>query len=390
MNQFTFQVPSRIIAGPGTVDGVGEESRRFRTKKALVVTDEFMVKENIAGRVTGSLKSKGLEHVIYDGVNTEPSLEIVSDGISMYKKNQCDFVVAVGGGSPIDAAKAIAVMVNNVGLITDYRGLDNIPLPAVPLLCVPTTAGTGSEATRFTIISDTDREEKILVGSPHLVPLAAVVDPVLTLTLPRSLTAATGLDALTHAIEAYVSTRAQPMSDIYALAAVELIYKNLGQAWANGNNLQARERTMLGALYAGIAFSNSSVALVHGMSRPIGANFHIAHGLSNAVLLGAVMEFSVIGNLGRYARLAEVMGESQKDMSIQDKAQCGVAAVKRLIQDVEIPSLPELGVDGKRFEALCSKMTAEALASGSPGNNPRLATREEIVGLYHRVYSSGG
>lgn len=389
MKNVTFQMPARIILGSGTVDLTGEESCRLGMKKALVVTDEVMVKEKIAARVISSLNSKGIEHVLYDGINTEPTLEFVSEGSRTYIKNSCDFVVAVGGGSPIDAAKAIAVMVNNDGVITDYRGLDNIPRPAVPLLCLPTTAGTGSEATRFTIISDTARDEKILVGSSYLVPRVALVDPDLTVTMPRSLTAATGLDALTHAIEAYVSVKAQPMSDIYALAAVELIFNNLGQAWANGNNLDAREKTMLGALYAGIAFSNSSVALVHGMSRPIGANFHLAHGLSNAVLLGVVMEFSIIGNPERYARLAGVMGEAREAMNTLGKAEAGVAAVKRLMKDIEIPSLQELGVDEKRFEALCAKMTEEAIASGSPGNNPRLATKEEIAGLYQRVYRPG-
>jgi alcohol dehydrogenase class IV len=251
---------------------------------------------------------------------------------------------------------------------------------------VPTTAGTGSEVTQFTIITDTKRDVKMLITSPFLIPQQAIVDPLLTLSMPRGLTAATGVDALTHAIEAYVSVKAQPMSDIFALSAIELISGNLRQAWSNGNNIEAREKTMLGALQAGIAFSNSSVALVHGMSRPIGAYFHVAHGVSNAALLSVVTDFSLIGNPEKYARIAEAMGENIEGLTVLEAADLAAEAVARLVEDIEIPTLPELGVDEDRLNELASQMAEDAIASGSPANNPRQATKEEIVELYKLAY----
>jgi alcohol dehydrogenase class IV len=214
-----------------------------------------------------------------------------------------------------------------------------------PLIASPTTAGTGSEVTPFTIVTDTRRNVKMLIGSPFLMPEIAVVDPSLTLSMPPNITAATGIDALTHAIEAYVSRKAQPLTDIFCLSAIRLISGNLRRAWAIGKDIEARESTMLGALQAGIAFANSSVALVHGMARPIGAYFHVAHGASNAALLSVVMDFSLSGNPSRYAQIAQAMGEDTTGLSELQAARKGVAAVKRLIKDIRVPSLRELGVD---------------------------------------------
>ncbi len=386
MDKRIFQVPARIVFGSGAVENVGPELKGLQAQKALLVTDEVMQKVGIVDQVIGNLKDNGISHAVYDRVSSEPTLEFIDEGVGIFKDNNCDSIIAVGGGSPIDAAKAIAVMVNNSGSIDNYKGLGNLPDPGAPLVCVPTTTGTGSEATQFTIITDPVKDEKMLIGSHHLMPDVAIVDPQLTLSMPRGLTAATGIDALTHAIEAYVSVKAQPMSDLYALSAVELISGNLRQAWANGNNLEAKAKTMLGALYGGIAFSNSSVALVHGMSRPIGANFHVAHGDSNAVLLDVVMEFSLIGNPARYAQVAAAMGESVEGLNALEAAEVGVDAVKRLVREVKIPSLKELGVNKKRLEELLPKMADEAIASGSPGNNPRQATRDEIMDLYLEAY----
>ncbi len=314
-------------------------------------------------------------------------MDYVQEGLKAYKENGCDFLLAVGGGSPIDTAKAIAVMVTNPGSIEDYRGLNKISKEGVPVIAVPTTAGTGSEVTVFTIITDTKTNVKMLIGSPFVMPKVAIVDPLLTLSCPRGLTAAVGIDALTHAIEAYVSVKAQPMSDIFCLSAIELISGNLRQAWANGNNVEAREKTMLGALQAGIAFSNASVALVHGMSRPIGAYFHVAHGASNAALLGVVTEFSLIGNPARYAHIAKAMGENITGLTDLEAAQVAAKAIKTLIKHIKIPSLKELGVDKEKLDQLAPKMAEDAIASGSPGNNPRQATKEEIVELYKIAYS---
>ncbi|MBA7607738.1 1,3-propanediol dehydrogenase [subsurface metagenome] len=382
-----FRIPPVVIIGSGASEQVGEECKKLGVKKSLIVTDKVMVKLGVLDGIKKALEQSKVQFVIYDGVATEPTVDFVQEGLKAYKENGCDFLLAVGGGSPIDTAKAIAVMVTNSGSIEDYKGLNKITKPGAPLVAIPTTAGTGSEATVFTIITDTKTDVKMLIISPFLMPAVALVDPLLTLSCPRGLTAAVAIDALTHAIEAYVSVKAQPMSDIFCLSAIELISSNLRQAWANGNNIEAREKTMLGATQAGIAFCNSSVALVHGMSRPIGAYFHVPHGASNAALLGVVMEFSLIGNPTRYAHIAKAMGEDISGLTDLEAAELGAEAVKRLIEDIKVPSLRELGVDKEKLDKLAPKMTEDAIASGSPGNNPRQATKEEIIELYKLAYA---
>jgi len=382
----TFIIPPTLITGSGSSEKVGEEAKKLGAKKVLIVTDEVMTKLGIVEGIKKSLSASEIGFALFDKVATEPTVDFVKAGVGAFKKNRCEALVAVGGGSPIDTAKAISVMAANPGSIEQYKGLNNIPQKGAPVIAIPTTAGTGSEVTIFTIITDTKTDVKMLIGSPFVLPQVAIVDPLLTLSCPRGLTAAVGIDALTHAIEAYVSVKAQPMSDIFCLSAIELISGNLRQAWANGSNVEAREKTMLGALQAGIAFSNASVALVHGMSRPIGAYFHVPHGASNAVLLGVVTEFSLIGNPKRYADIAEAMGEDTTGFNDLEAADLAAEAIERLIQDIQIPSLKALGVDGKKLEKLAPQMADAAIASGSPGNNPRQATKEEIIELYEIAY----
>ena len=266
MTARSFYLPAVLIIGSGASEQVGEESRKLGATKGLIVTDEVLNRLGLLDNIKRALSQAKIQFTLYSDVFTEPTVEFVEEGIKAYRENGCDFLLAVGGGSAIDTAKAIAIMVTNTGSLEDYQGLDKIPEEGAPLIAVPTTAGTGSEVTQFTIIADTRRNVKMLIGSPFLIPQKAIIDPLLTLSMPRSLTAATGIDALTHAIEAYISVKAQPMSDIFSLSAIELISGNLRRAWSNGNDIEAREKTMLGALQGGIAFSNSSVALVHGMS----------------------------------------------------------------------------------------------------------------------------
>lgn len=383
----TFIIPPILITGSGSSEKVGEESKKLGVKKGLIVTDEVLSKLGVLEGAKKALSENKIQFAVYDKISTEPTVDYVKEGLKTYRENGCDFLIAIGGGSAIDTAKAIAVMVTNPGSIEDYKGLNKIPGKGAPLVAIPTTAGTGSEVTVFTIITDTKTDVKMLIGSPFVMPQVAIVDPLLTLSCPRGLSAAVGIDALTHAIEAYVSVKAQPMSDIFCLSAIELISGNLRQAWANGNNVEAREKTMLGALQAGIAFSNASVALVHGMSRPIGAYFHVAHGASNAALLGVVTEFSLIGNPLRYAHIAKAMGENITGLTDLEAAQLAAKAIKTLIKDIKIPSLRELGVDKEKLDQLAPKMAEDAIASGSPGNNPRQATKEEIIELYKIAYS---
>jgi alcohol dehydrogenase class IV len=382
---YQFKTTSVIVNGPGAAKEAAAFAKGLG-KKALIVTDSHLEEIGLLKETRKSLETAGVPFSVFNQVTTEPTMQHAEEGLKAYREAGADFLIAVGGGSPMDAAKAIGVLAMNPGKISDFMGANKIPNPSVPLLAIPTTAGTGSEVTPFTIITDTARDVKMLIASPHILPRVALVDPLLTLTLPQDITAATGLDALTHAIEAYVSVKAQPITDTLALQAIRTISANLRQAWSNGDNLEARTHMMIGALQAGLAFANSSVALVHGMARPIGAYFHAAHGVSNASLLPLVMEFSVLGNPQKYAAIAEAMGEVTEGLSPLDAAYLSADAVRRLNDDLKIPTLKGLGVDEKKFNSVVKQMAADAIASGSPGNNPRKATPEEIVELYKKAF----
>ncbi len=383
MKSRAFRVPSTIHFGIGAVSEAGGEAKQLGAKRALLITDRVLASTGTIDPVIESLKASGVETVIFDGVNSEPTTAHVREGATLFLEGECDILIACGGGSPIDVAKAVRVLATNQGAIEDFMGFNKIGKPGAPLIAIPTTAGTGSEATMVTIITDSSRDVKMLIGSPYLLPGVALVDPSMTVKMPRGLTAATGLDALTHAIEAYVSVKAQPLTDILALSAIKKIGRFLPQAWADPENLEARSETMLGALQAGIAFSNSSVALVHGMSRPIGAYFHVPHGVSNAALLGVVMEFSLMGAPDRYADVAEAMGINTTGMTMMEAAQAGSDTVKSLIRKLQIPTLSKLGVIKEKLDPVVSKMADDAIESGSPGNNPRKATKDEIIDLYY-------
>lgn len=376
-----FRVPPTIHVGPGASSATGVEANRLGAQKALIITDNFLLASSTIAPIIESLRQQNIDVEIYSGVNSEPTLQHVEEGLNILEKNQCDVIVGIGGGSPLDVAKAVSLMATNSGIIQDYMGADKFKKEGIPIIAVPTTAGTGSEATLFTIITDTEHDVKMLIGSPYLMPKVAIVDPLLTMGMPPHITAATGIDALTHAIEAYVSRKAHPMSDIMALSAVKLLYFNLPTAYAHPDNLEARSNTLLGALQAGMAFSNASVALVHGMSRPIGALFHVPHGVSNAALLGEVMEFSLSGNYARFADLAVAMGAPRSDDIAT--AKIGATKVRNLIRQLEIPTLSKLGVSREELEPVAEKMAEDAIASGSPANNPRIATKMEIINIYY-------
>lgn len=383
--QRVFRMPVTIF-GRSASDNVGPELKELGARKVFIVTDEVLWRLGVLKGIVTSLKAENLEFHVYDKLPTEPTMEFVNDGTKLFKEYGANIILAVGGGTPIDTAKAISIMATNRGSIEDYMGTNKIQTPGIPVVAVPATAGTGSEVTIFTIITNTKTNVKMLVASPHLMPKLAIVDPLLTLTMPKGLTAATGLDALTHAIEAYVSRKAQPMTDILAISAIKLLAGNLPRAWANGNDLEAREKTMLGSYQAGLSFGNASVALVHGMSRPIGAYFHIAHGMSNATLLGPVMEFSLLGNPKRYAEIAAALGENVTGLADMDAAKIGANAVRRMIRQLEIPRLRDLGIDRVKFQEVMPQMMEAAIASGSPDNNPRIATKEEMAEIYYQAY----
>lgn len=374
-----FHVPATIIVGGGARREVVAQCRRHGARRPLVVTDEGMMRLGPGAEIIALLRDAGLTVSVFSSVQPDPTDRNVLDGLAQYRADRCDAIVAIGGGSPMDAAKAIGILTNNPLPLSQYAGYHRVPQPGVPVFAIPTTAGTGSEATKVAVITDTERDVKMMMLSVHLLPTAALVDFELTMSMPPALTAAVGVDTLTHGIEAYVSRKASGMTDPLALSCVRLTATYLQRAFHDGRDRVAREGMMLAACQGGMAFANSSVCLVHGMSRPLGAIFHIPHGLSNAVLLPTVTRFSLPAAPERYATIAKILGDETGD-----------ALVNRLEQlnfDLRIPRLRECpGIVESRFRSLLPKMAEDALASGSPQNNPRIPSADEIIQLYEEAW----
>lgn len=381
-----FRTPQTILYGRESFKQVGEQAA-LKGKKALIVTDEVMLKLGYVDECEKLLWKEGIESERYSGVESEPTDLYVSESLDLLKETECDVVISIGGGSCIDTAKAIAVLATNGGYIGDYRA-NNVTAKKAPLphLAVPTTAGTGSEATDVTVITNTADDVKMMMKQPAFMPDVAIVDPLLTVSSPEHVTAATGIDALSHAIEAYLSKRAHPMTDTIALSAMKLIAWNIVPAFRDGDDLDAREAMSLGALQAGMAFTNASVCLVHGMSRPIGALFHVPHGYSNAMLLPAVLEYSKDSCRDRLADIGRIFEPDQADLSEIEAAELAVTSVRKLCSTLKIPNLKAWGIDEKAFKEAIPKMAEDALDSGSPENNPRLPTQEELEKLYDTCY----
>jgi alcohol dehydrogenase class IV len=366
-----LQLPPTLIIGGGASQQAVAEARRIGIQRPLLVVDPYLLDSVPATSLAAALPT-----AIFSGVTPDPDLDVVAQGLAALHAHRADGVVALGGGSAIDAAKAIAILATNPGPLAEYMGYHKIPKPGLPLIAIPSTAGTGSEATRITIITDRPRNVKMMILDGHLLPTVALVDYELSLSMPAPLTAAVGIDSLTHALEAYVSRKASPFSDAIALEAGQLIAGHLLRAYQNPADLAAKEAMMTGATLGGMAFSNASVALVHGMSRPLGAFFHIPHGLSNAMLLPAITRFSLPGHPSRYAAFAAHTGLGTDIL----------AALEAFNQQLNVPTLREYGVPEAEYLAAIPQMADDALASGSPANNPRIPTKDEIVTLYHEVY----
>jgi alcohol dehydrogenase class IV len=378
-----------ILTGDSAALRTGIVSRRLGMTGCLLVTDARLVRAGLTDGIVTALAEAGLAVEVFDGVLSEPSTDVVDAALSRYRESGCDGVVAIGGGSAIDTGKAVAVLASNGGRLPDYEGYDRFRAKPAPLVAVPTTAGTGSEVTRVAVVTDRDRMVKMLLVADELMPGAAIVDPSLTLSCPPAVTASAGVDALTHAIEAYLSRRATPLTDDLAIAAARKIHGALPRVWADGSDRAARSRMMVGQLQAGMAFSNASVALVHAMARPLGAVFGIPHGIANAMLLPTVLRYTAPAAVERMAILADGMGVVASRAGgerTEDLAIALVEAVERLCAALEIPSVGRYGVNQETFEASLQKMAEDALASGSPANNPRVATAAEIVALYRRAF----
>lgn len=379
-----FIMPKRIISGENALNESKAYLKSFG-KRVLIVTDKVMTDLGNVKVLTEVLDSENIEHVLYNEINSEPTDTMIEKGIKLYKENQCDFLIGLGGGSPIDSTKAIGAMITNEGKISDYMGRE-IEKELPPFAVIPTTAGTGSEATQFTIITDTKNDVKMLLKGANLLPNLAIVDPRFTMTAPAKITAATGLDALTHAIEAYTSRKAQPLSDSFAVSAVKRIFKYLPIAFDTPKDLKAREEMSIAALEAGIAFNNSSVTIVHGMSRPIGALFHVPHGLSNAMLLEACFIYVVDGAYDRFAQLAKEINIANDNMSNEEAAKAFIDEVVKLMVKLEIPTLEEFGVDKTKFFDNIEKMAADAMESGSPSNTRKIIEVDDVIKIYNNLW----
>ena len=382
-----FNLPLTITHGGGARREVVDQARYFGVKRVLLVTDEGMVQLGVSKEITHLLSKGGIDVVVFDQVQPDPTDENVLDGLALLKERKCEAIVALGGGSSIDTAKVISILTANPQPMRQYMGYHKIPSPGLPLLAIPTTAGTGSEVTKAAVITDTANDVKMMMFSAHLVPTVALVDFELTMTMPKALTAAVGVDTLTHAIEAYVSKKANGMTDPLALSCIDLVARHLREAWGEPNNREAREGMMLAACQGGMAFSNSSVCLVHGMSRPVGAVFHVPHGLSNAVLLPTVTRYSITADERRYATVARTLGCAKNNQSDEIASSALVDALEQLNVDLEIPRLRDCrGTNEAIFRDSVQKMARDALASGSPQNNPRIPREKEIVALYDQAW----
>ena len=355
-------------------------------KRPLIITDKMMVQLGYASRIQECLSSQMISSDVFDDTVPEPTVSSIQAGVDKARNGDYDCIIALGGGSPIDSAKAIAILAKHGGTMQDYKFPRMVIEAGLPLIAVPTTAGTGSEVTRFTIITDEKSDEKMLCVGIGFMPVAALVDYSLTLSLPPRITADTGIDALTHAIESYVSQKANPYSDSQALSAMRLIGPNLRRAYHDGSDKSAREAMMLGSTLAGVAFSNASVALVHGMSRPIGAAFHVPHGLSNAMLLPSVTAFSIPAAPERYADCARAMGVATAQDSDEQANEKLLNELQALNDELKVPTPAQFGIERQAFFELMPTMAEQALASGSPNNNPRVPSAEEVVEIYQQLW----
>ena len=379
-----FIVPGQIISGAGALD-MAAQTLGTMGKKALIVTDEMMIKLGNCAKVEEALKDQNVDYAVFSGVTGEPTDKMSEAGVGAYRENRCDFLVGLGGGSALDSMKAIGVLARYDGRISDFMGrVIEVPMP--PMAAIPTTAGTGSECTQFTIITDTEKDIKMLLKGKCLMPGLAVIDPQFTMTAPPKITASTGLDALCHAVEAYTSRKAQTMSDTFALSAVKRIFHSLPTAFRDGANVEARVEMSVAALEAGIAFNNASVTLIHGMSRPIGALFHVPHGLSNAMLMETCLTFALPGAYGRFAQLGRAIGAADASDGERSAAEKFLAALRGLVEELETPTPAEYGIDREEFFGHITKMAQDAMDSGSPQNTLRDMTGEDVEELYRKLW----
>ena len=379
-----FSVPQFIFSGENALQTSMDQVADFG-KKALIVTDKLMSDLGNANKLTEELDKHGVSYCLYPEINAEPTHSMIDRGVELYLNEGCDFLIALGGGSPLDAMKAIGAVYANGGNIRDYMG-KKIEHHLPHMCAIPTTAGTGSEATKISIITNTDTDVKMLLSDPKLMVDMAILDSDFTITVPPEVTAATGVDALTHAIEAYTSIKAFAMSDLYALSAVDKIFENLYEVYINGTNTAARREMSIAAFEAGVAFSNASVTIIHGMSRPIGALFHIPHGMSNAMLLKVCLNYLKPGAVFKLYQLSKAIGVYRVGMTREEGADAFVTATIALLRALKIKTPMDYGVTRDAFFSNIPKMAEDAMASGSPLNTRRTPSKEDLQELYAKFW----
>ena len=379
-------LPRILEIGAGASRKIGAMVKDMNCQRPLIVTDKVMRQLGYVERVRDDLSAMNIDSDVFDETVPEPTTRSIEAGVELVKNGQYDVIIGLGGGSPIDSAKAISILGKYGGQMRDYKFPRLVTEPGLPIIAIPTTAGTGSEATRVTVITDDTNDEKMLCVGIGFMPTVALVDYELTLTVPARTTADTGIDALTHALEAYVSNKANAFSDIQAVSAMKLLAPNLRRVFNNGQDREAREAMMLGSTLAGVAFSNASVALVHGMSRPIGAFYHVPHGLSNAMLLPAVTEYSIPAAEHRYANAARAMGIAQASDSDASANQRLMAELYAINRELEVPTPAEFGISRSQFFDNLNIKADQALASGSPANNPRVPSADDIIEIYKQLW----
>jgi alcohol dehydrogenase len=376
---YGFFTPTVALMGVGCAKEAGPQARALGAKRALLSTDAGMVHLGIADKVKKMIEAAGIDVVIYDGAEPNPTDKNVHDGVAVYRENGCDAIVSLGGGSAHDCAKGIGMVIGNGGSIRDYEGVDKTTKPMPPFLAINTTAGTASEMTRFCIITNTDTHVKMALVDWRCTPNIAINDPLLMVGMPASLTAATGMDALTHAVEAYVSTIATEITDACALKAISLVSRWLRAAVANGANIEARDKMAYAEYLAGMAFNNASLGYVHAMAHQLGGFYNLPHGVCNAILLPEVCEFNLIACPSRFGDIAQALGEDITGLSPIAAGERAIAAIRRLARDVGIPKdLTALGVKEQDLETMAGNAKKDACQL----TNPRTATLEQVVGVY--------
>lgn len=379
---FQYELPTKIIFGVDAIKDLPKHVKALNGSRVFVISDPGVQQAGILDRVTEPLKKENISFEIFTELDQEPDVKTISLATQRAERFEADLLIGVGGGSALDAAKAVAAMVNNEGRIIDYAGLDNVPNLGIPTICVPTTSGTGSEVTIWAVISDKENNRKYGIGGKAMASTVALCDPVLTLTLPPPITASTGGDALTHALESFVNKATQPISEAMSRESMSLISKSLRTAVTQVNNLEARADMLLASTIAALAFNPTRLGLAHALCMPLGGKFKVPHGIANSILLPQVMEFNLAGNLEKFKEIAEIFGERTEGLSLREAAELSVKAIKQLNKDIGITmGLSKYGVTEEDLDFIAEEGMS---ASGNILVNPRKPTLEDLKEIVRR------